>query len=87
MWPLKGWDPIRFVTINSDLSHAYLGSNIASVPEHLINIASPIRENSGESHFIIHFTKYIDKAVLYSISEEVLTVLMDRLKLPYVFIL
>jgi enoyl-[acyl-carrier-protein] reductase (NADH) len=58
--------------INGDLCHAYLGNNIVSIPEHLINIASSIKENSGHIRFIVHSTNYVDKAVLCHISEEVL---------------
>jgi hypothetical protein len=59
---MKDCEPLWFVVKNGDLSHAYLCSNIVSVPEHLINTASPIRENSGERRFIIHFTNYVDKS-------------------------
>jgi hypothetical protein len=78
---LKCWKPLGFVIINSDLSHAYLGSNIVSIPKHLINIASPITEDSGEGQFIIHFTNYIDKAIVCHISGSVLNSLDGHLKL------
>jgi hypothetical protein len=84
---LRGWKSLGFVTINGDLSHAYLGSNIISIPERLINIAILIPENSDKSQFIFHFTNYFDTAVLCHISKEFLTVLMDMLKLPCVYIL
>jgi hypothetical protein len=66
---------LGFVVINDDLSHVYLGSNIVSISERLtdLNIASPIRENSGESRFIIHYTNYVDKAILCHISAEVVS--------------
>jgi hypothetical protein len=49
----RSWKVVNpwYIIINDDLSHAYLGSNIVSIPEHHVSTALPIRENSGE-----HFT-------------------------------
>jgi hypothetical protein len=51
---LKGWKPLGFVITNEHLNHAYLSSNIVYIPGHVSNIASQIKENSGDSQFIIH---------------------------------
>jgi hypothetical protein len=46
---LKGWKPLEFVIIDENLSYTYLGCKTVSTPEHVINISSHIRENSGDS--------------------------------------
>jgi hypothetical protein len=49
------------IVINGDLPHAYLGSDVISIPEQLISIALLIKGKSEESLFIIYSIHYTDK--------------------------
>jgi hypothetical protein len=54
----------RFVVINGDLIHAYLGCHIITVTEELISTASPMKEMSAESLSTVDSTHYINKVIL-----------------------
>jgi hypothetical protein len=77
---------VKFMTliINTDLPHAYLGSNIVSVPE-LISTDSLIRGKSEESLFVIysiHYTRNVTKINNDAghICEEVLNILNEQVE-------
>jgi hypothetical protein len=77
----------RGLSIDSDLPHAYLGSNNVSIPEKHISTAL-LRKRFSRKHVLIHSTHYVDKEIyvkeimMLSISvKKFLNVLMERLNL------
>jgi hypothetical protein len=54
----------------ADLSHAYLGSDIVSVPKLTRNVVL-IKGKHGESVFVIYSTHYTDKGILYKRNKDV----------------
>jgi hypothetical protein len=61
---------LRFVTINDNLIQAYLGSNIASIPDQLTGTVSLINEESADSLSVTDSMHYINKAIRQRNSDD-----------------